>query len=121
MKTIASILLTLILGLMLALPARAATPPAVQQALKAAIDGPQRTPEYAKRDQYRHPLKTLSFFGMRPDMTVVEVLPGSGGWYTEILAPFLHDNGQLVEATPPQSSPNPFYRKMAAKYAKKLA
>jgi len=56
---------------------------------------------------------------MRPDMTVVEVLPG-GGWYTEILAPFLRDQGHLIEATPPISSPNPFSRKMAIKYKAKL-
>ncbi len=72
-----------------------------------------------KRDRYRHPLQTLEFFGIRPDMTVVEVLPG-GGWYTEILAPFLRDKGQLIEATPPASSPNPFFRKMALKYKAKL-
>ena len=97
-----------------------ATPPAVQQALEKAIGGPQRTPAFAKRDRWRHPLQTLEFFGIRPDMTVVEVLPG-GGWYTEILAPFLHDHGRLIEATPPGSSPNPFARKMAARYRAKLA
>ncbi|HYW75518.1 MAG TPA: hypothetical protein VFA48_02685 [Gammaproteobacteria bacterium] len=109
-----------LVALMLAMPALAATPPAVQKALKAAINGPQRTPAYAKRDRYRHPLQTLEFFGIRPDMRVVEVLPG-GGWYTEILAPFLHDHGHLIEATPPTTSPNPFFRKMAKKYKAKLA
>lgn len=112
--------LIVLLGLIMAAPVMAATtPPAVQQALKAAINGPQRTPAYAKRDRYRHPLQTLEFFGIRPDMRVVEVLPG-GGWYTEILAPFLHDHGQLIEATPPTTSPNPFFRKMAHKYKAKL-
>lgn len=88
--------------------------------LKKAIDGPQRTPAFVKRDRYRHPLQTLEFFGIRPNMTVVEVLPG-GGWYTEILAPFLHDQGHLIEATFPQNSSNPFLRKMADRYAHKLA
>ena len=50
------------------------------------------------RDKYRHPVQTLEFLGIRPDMTVIEVLPG-GGWYTEILAPFLRDHGQLIEAS----------------------
>ena len=99
--------------------ALAGTSKAVQDALQKAIDGPQRTPAYAKRDRDRHPLQTLEFFGIRPDVTVVEVLPG-GGWYTEILAPFLHDQGHLIEATPPISSPNSFSRKMAVKYKAKL-
>ncbi|MBW4025268.1 MAG: class I SAM-dependent methyltransferase [Proteobacteria bacterium] len=92
----------------------------VQDALQKAINGPQRTPAYVKRDPFRHPLRTLEFFGIRPDMTVVEVLPG-GGWYTEILAPFLHDHGMLVEATPAVSSPNPFERRGALEYQQKLA
>jgi len=91
----------------------AATPAGVQQRLERAIAGPQRSPAKVARDRYRHPLQTLEFFGIRPDMTVVEVLPG-GGWYTEILAPFLHDRGTLIEATP-ASGP------MAARFQAKLA
>lgn len=113
-----AILLPLATGL--ARPAAAATPPAVQNALAKAIHGPQRTPAFVKRDRYRHPLKTLEFFGIRPDMRVVEVLPGAG-WYTEILAPFLHDHGTLIEATPAISNPNPFMRKEAIAYQRKLA
>jgi len=97
----------------------AGTTQATQNALQKAISGPQRTPSNVKRDSYRHPLQALGFFGMRPDMTVVEVLPG-GGWYTEILAPFLRDQGHLIEAAPPISSPNPFSRKIAVKYKAKL-
>jgi predicted methyltransferase len=110
----------LVLMLCFAAAAQTPPPPDVQDGLRAAIDGPQRTPENVKRDKFRHPLETLGFFGIRPDMLVIEVLPG-GGWYTEILAPFLHDRGQLVEATPPQSSDNAFARKMAVRYAEKLA
>ncbi|HWT46789.1 MAG TPA: hypothetical protein VN085_12520 [Vicinamibacterales bacterium] len=88
-------------------------------ALQRAIEGSQRTPAYVERDRFRHPLQTLEFFGIRPGMTVVEVLPGAG-WYTEILAPFLRDHGQLIEAMPPISSPDAFSRKMAAKYKAKL-
>ena len=100
--------------------AQAVTPPDVQRDLQAAIKGPQRTPANVPRDKYRHPEQTLEFFGIRPDMRVIEILPG-GGWYTEILAPFLRDHGQLIEATPPRSSQNPFARKMAIRYADKLA
>jgi predicted methyltransferase len=66
-------------------------------ALQAAIAGPQRSAPNIARDKYRHPLETLTFFGIKPDMTVVEISPGAG-WYTEILAPFLKDHGKLYEA-----------------------
>lgn len=66
--------------------------------LKAAVEGSHRTPTYRERDVYRHPFETLMFFGIRPDMTVVEIYPGSG-WYTEILAPFLKGTGKLYAAS----------------------
>ena len=65
---------------------------AQQGPLKAAIAAPSRTPANVARDRYRHPLETLSFFGVRPSDTVVEIWP-SGGWYTEILAPYLAAGG----------------------------
>jgi predicted methyltransferase len=65
--------------------------------LQAAIEGAWRTPEFVARDAYRHPAETLAFFGIRPDMTVVEITPG-GGWYAEILAPYLRDGGRYVGA-----------------------
>jgi predicted methyltransferase len=61
-------------------------------ALAAAIAAPTRTPANLQRDRYRHPAETLSFFGVRPSDTVVEIWPG-GGWYTEILAPYLRSGG----------------------------
>jgi predicted methyltransferase len=67
-------------------------------ALTAAINSPSRPADEVARDKYRHPLETLTFFGLKPDMTVVEIWPG-GGWYTDILAPYLHDNGMLYAAT----------------------
>lgn len=100
--------------------ASAATPPAVQQALQAAIHGSWRTPAFVERDKFRHPLQTLEFFGIRPDMRVVEVLPG-GGWYTEILAPFLRDHGQLIEAATPAAGTTGFMHMMAGRYEEKLA
>jgi predicted methyltransferase len=63
--------------------------------LQKALDGPQRSAESRARDKYRHPAETLAFFGLRPDMTVVELYPG-GGWYTEILAPYLAAKGKLI-------------------------
>lgn len=62
-----------------------------------AIASPMRSDANRARDQYRHPKETLLFFGLRPDMTVVEIAPG-GGWYSEILAPVLKDKGRFVAA-----------------------
>jgi len=79
-----------------------ATPPPSDPATLTALDrvlaGEHRAPENRARDAYRHPKETLEFFGIREDMTVVEVWPGAG-WYTEILAPLLRDRGQLYAAS----------------------
>ena len=64
--------------------------------LKSVIAAEERAEESA-RDQYRNPYDTLTFFGIEPDMTVVELAP-SGGWYTEILGPYLAEEGKLVAA-----------------------
>ena len=69
-------------------------------ALSQALKGSWRDPANAARDQYRHPRETLEFFGLKPDMSVVQLWPG-GGWYTEILAPVLKDHGQLIDAALP--------------------
>src|SRR5690606_299612 len=75
-------------------------PPATADAdaaLSAVLQGAWRSPENSARDAYRHPAETLAFFGLSPDQTVVEITPG-GGWYAEILAPYLRDGGQYVAA-----------------------
>ncbi|MBX3561443.1 MAG: class I SAM-dependent methyltransferase [Sphingomonas sp.] len=61
-------------------------------ALHAAVAADTRTPANVARDRYRHPMETLAFFGVRPTDTVVEIWPG-GGWYTEILAPYVTQGG----------------------------
>ena len=91
----------------------------VHAMLEASVAGSWRSPANKARDQYRHPVATLEFFGIKPDMTVVELAPG-GGWYTEILAPFLHAHGHLYEATAPLDSKSKFMAKMANAYAAKL-
>ena len=66
--------------------------------LEWAVAGPWRSAEDKARDQWRHPMETLRFFGLQPSMKVVEFWPG-GGWYTDILAPYLNKGrGQLVVA-----------------------
>ena len=69
--------------------------PADQPAIKAAVADTHRTNAETHRDQYRHPVETLTFFGLRADQTVVEFNPG-GGWYTAILAPMLSAHGHYV-------------------------
>ncbi|WP_240922519.1 methyltransferase domain-containing protein [Oleiagrimonas sp. C23AA] len=74
------------------------------QKLDDVLAGAWRPASDKARDTYRHPRKTLAFFGIRPDMTVIEITPG-GGWYARILAPLLRDNGQYIAAiTSPVSS-----------------
>ncbi|MDR6990047.1 methyltransferase [Luteimonas sp. 3794] len=66
--------------------------------LDAALAGDWRSAENRARDRYRHPRETLAFFGVRPEQTVIEVTPGSGAWYAEVLAPYLRDNGRYIAA-----------------------
>ena len=62
------------------------------------MQGAHRSDANKARNQYRHPVETLEFFGIEDGMTVMEIWPG-GGWYTEILAPAMRDHGKLVIAT----------------------
>lgn len=66
--------------------------------IETALEHPDRDAANTLRDQYRHPSETLSFFGISPDMTVIEIWPGRG-WYTEVLAPWIKQgDGQLTAA-----------------------
>jgi predicted methyltransferase len=89
------------LGLALATPVQAGSSDELdaktQAALEQAVANPARSEKNRARDQYRHPVQTLEFFGIRPTDTVVEIWPG-GGWYTEILAPYLAARGRLIVA-----------------------
>ena len=94
-------------------------PAHADEALAAAIAGAHRTPAFVARDAWRHPRETLSFFGIQPQMTVVEISPG-GGWYTEILAPYLRDQGRLVLAADDPESGQTYYRRSAERLTQKL-
>ena len=76
--------------------ALAATAPSLQ----SLVDGSQRTAVNRVRDAFRHPRESLEFWGLKPGMTVVEVSP-SGGYWTEILAPYLRDKGHYIAALSP--------------------
>ncbi len=94
MRLPSRVLLIATLGLAAAAPTWAAP---ADTALTLAVAGEHRDPQNVARDAWRHPAETLTFFGIKPNMTVVEVWPG-GGWYTEILAPYLRRAGKLYVA-----------------------
>jgi predicted methyltransferase len=74
-----------------------ATPQDVETLLDQALAGEHRAAGNRLRDPYRHPRETLLFFGLKPDMAVLEIWPGSG-WYSEIIAPVLAGKGKLYLA-----------------------
>ncbi len=68
-----------------------------REQIAAHAENPARSAAHLHRNQYRNPVETLLFFGIEPQMSVLELWPVRG-WYTEILAPFLKDQGQLTVA-----------------------
>lgn len=90
------------------------------QALKSALASSERTPDFVARDGFRHPYETLSLFGIQPNMTVVEIWPGAG-WYTEILAPYLRDQGQLYTAHFNYDTTSEYFQKSRKAFLAKLA
>jgi len=71
-----------------------------------------RPAEERARDRYRHPAQTLDFFGLQPNMEVIELWPGRG-WYTRVLGPLLRERGTLIVATPDPEGPPGFRREGA--------
>jgi predicted methyltransferase len=90
--------------------------------LEKILAGDHRDPKNAARDPYRHPQQVLTFFGVQPDMTVVEIWPTTG-WWTEILAPLLAERGKYYAAYRPSQAPDaPAYMKrVESEYDAKLA
>jgi len=96
--------------------APAVTPDATAAKITAALAGAHRSEKNSARDQYRHPAQTLAFFGLKDNMTVLELSPG-GGWYTEVLAPVMRESGKLkVTSSDPSGDPE----KYGVKRAKEL-
>lgn len=96
-----------------------AEPSAVDPDLQKIISGDHRSEKYKNRNKYRHPAETLDFLGLEKTMTVVELWPG-GGWYTEILAPYLKQSG-IYYAADRQANPDSAYvTRSKAAYLKKI-
>ena len=94
----------------------------IEPRIEKAANGAHRSEQHIARNQYRHPVETLAFFGLEPDMTVIEISPGSM-WYTEILAPLLKDDGKYIAAGyDPELPGQPEYRyKQTAAMEKRFA
>ena len=107
----------LLLASLLATPAFTANADAIAE----AVASDTRSSQARLRDEYRHPQQTLRFFDVQPDMTVVEILPG-GGWYSNILAPLLKEDGKLVAAHfyVLENSPS-YYNRLLANFKEKMA
>jgi predicted methyltransferase len=114
-------LLALLAGLLLVAGcAMPSTRQATAQALDNILADPHRPEAERARDRYRHPKATLLFFGIRPEMTVLEVWP-EPGWYTDIIAPLLRDRGKYYGAV---MQPDPSSQYVSARleaYRNKLA
>jgi predicted methyltransferase len=96
------------------------TETAAADALARVIADPNRSEADRARDVYRHPQDTLLFFGLRPQMQVVEIWP-EPGWYTEILAPFLKDQGRYAAALAVARPDNPYITGRLAAFADKFS
>jgi predicted methyltransferase len=96
--------------------------PTAPISLDTAIAAPYRGEKARARDVYRHPKETLEFFGLAPNQSVLEIAPG-GGWYTDILGPYLRASGTLYEAQylPPQGALPAGEAKSNAVFERKLA
>ncbi|MEJ1960252.1 MAG: methyltransferase [Gammaproteobacteria bacterium] len=67
-------------------------------ALDSILQGTHRAEINRARDAWRHPKETLLFFGLRPETSVVEIWPDPDGWYTEVIAPLVHEKGKYYAA-----------------------
>ncbi len=87
--------------------------------IKQALSGKHRSQKNSARDGFRHPEETLSFFGFKDDMTVVEIWPG-GGWYTEVLAPAMKGKGTLYAAHFLHDTPSDYWQGLRKGFIKKM-
>ncbi len=103
----------------------ASADPVTDAATAATLDrvlaGDHRAATNRARDIWRHPKETLTFFGFNQNMTVMEIWPGGGGWYTEVLAPALRANGHYIAASWDPKSDSKYVQENLKNYAAKLA
>jgi len=107
-------------GVLLATCTTTSTRQSTADDLTRILAGEQRSEENRARDVYRHPKETLLFFGIRPEMSVLEVWP-EPGWYTEIIAPLLREKGKYTAAVIAPDPSSTYVTKRRAQYEQKLA
>ena len=88
--------------------------------IEQLMAGAHRSPENIARNEWRRPAQTLEFFGLEPDMTLIEIGP-SGAWYTEILAPYMRDQGRYYGAHFSPNSDVAFQRRSLEAFEAKMA
>jgi predicted methyltransferase len=113
------IVLALSFGLLLSQLAFADHHDEAQLTLEQLITGDHRSAANIARNQFRHPIETLGFFGLRPDMTLIEIGP-SGGWYTEVLAPYMRNQGRYYGAHFSPNSATGYHRTALENFETKL-
>ncbi|MCF6198649.1 MAG: methyltransferase [Hyphomicrobiaceae bacterium] len=105
--------------LLVLIPLQAYGKEGAQPTLQGLADGDHRLDKSKARNKFRHPVETLKFFGLKPGMTVVEIWPG-GGWYTDIIAPYVMKNGKYYAAGRNRDSKNKRIQASIKRYDKKL-
>ena len=90
------------------------------EALTGILAADYRAEENRARDRYRHPKETLLFFGLRPEMSVLEVWP-EPGWYTEVIAPLVRDKGKYYAAVIAADPESKYLTRRLEQYRQKLA
>jgi predicted methyltransferase len=113
-------LMAIVMSCVAMTPGLAASAEVLAPDLAEIAVGEHRSAENIARNEHRHPVETLEFFGIRPDMRVVEIWPG-GAWYTEVLAPYLEGQGQYVAASWDPNSEIEFVARGVKAFQDKLA
>jgi predicted methyltransferase len=116
----ASVLVVCACVLLLAACAARSTRQSTAEALTTILAGDQRSSENRARDVYRHPKETLLFFGIRPEMRVLEVWP-EPGWYTEVIAPLLREKGKYYAGVIAPDPSSKYITQRLEDYRAKLA
>jgi predicted methyltransferase len=89
-------------------------------ALDSILAGSHRSAENSARDRYRHPKETLLFFGIRPEMRVLEIWP-EPGWFTEVIAPLVRERGKYYAAVIAADPQSKYVTERLAAFQQKLA
>jgi predicted methyltransferase len=93
----------------------------VVQRIESAASGDHRADGNAARNAYRHPVETLTFLGLEPGMTVVEIWPGGGtAWYTEVLAPVIGPDGRLIAGSYAEDSEVEYFARASKAFREKI-